>query len=73
MAMEQGSEAPESVEQPDREDKPIRPKKTRGKTRDDDRKPRSAPPTPRQPAPDLVDEGDWNGPVPSFLGQGLGD
>ena len=59
----------ERVEQPGQEDKPVRQKRTRGKSQPDDRKSRPAAPTPS--VPDIEDEGDWNGPVPSFLGQSL--
>jgi superfamily II DNA/RNA helicase len=59
----------ERAEQPDQEDKPVRQKRTRGKSQPDDRKSRPAAPTP--PVQDIEDEGDWNGPVPSFLGQSL--
>ena len=54
--------------EPKRESEPVREDRPRTE-RPRNEKPRAAEPRDQEPA--LVDEG-WNGPVPSFLGQGFG-
>jgi hypothetical protein len=70
-AMDKGSEEKDAIEPSDRKVKAARPRKARTKAPEQDRKAKSAPAVPREPRPEAVEEDDWNGPVPSFLGQGL--
>nr|WP_295373687.1 DEAD/DEAH box helicase [uncultured Sphingosinicella sp.] len=64
---------PEGREREPKPERQAEPAEPRSRTKpSEERKPKRASEPQREEALELADEGGWNGPVPSFLGQGFG-